>query len=87
MFKYAAEGTTMTFDKVDDPAGLTFPGIYLCPSPGFKAEEIEKISDLENPWLVSESSNGPEKVTVIFKKIFSQHRLLKLFSGPSPLEG
>ncbi len=61
IIKYVAKGTTMTYDKVADPS-LSFPDLSVCPSPGFKEKEIEKISDLANPWLASDGLRKDEKV-------------------------
>ncbi len=63
IIKYVGKGTTMTFDKVEDPS-LSFPDISVCPSPGFKENHMKKISDMENPWLATEGLEKEEKVSV-----------------------
>ncbi len=62
VLKYTASGSSMAFDRVRDPM-LKYPDVFLCPRPGFKVEEMSKLSDIsENPWLAPLTLIGTDKV-------------------------
>ncbi len=49
LIKYINKDTTMTFGRVEHK-DLTFPGLALCPSPGYKSAAVAEVSDLDDPW-------------------------------------
>ncbi len=62
VLKYTASGSSMVFDRVRDPM-LRYPDVFLCPRPGFKVEEMSKLSNIsENPWLAPLTLIGTDKV-------------------------
>ena len=62
VLKYTASGSSMAFDRVRDPM-LKYPDVFLCPRPGFKVEEMSKLSNIsENPWLAPLTLLGTDKV-------------------------
>lgn len=62
MLKYTSKSTTMVYNRVKDKS-LRFPDIFVCPKPGFKPDEMAKVSSLaENPWHAPETLLGTGKV-------------------------
>ncbi len=62
MLKYTAGGSTMVYDRLEDPS-LRYPDLFLCPNPGFKLGVTSNLSDItENPWHSLKTMVDTDKV-------------------------